>query len=498
MSKTIEKILNIENLNKHYPGVKALEDFCFDLFPGEIHSIVGHNGSGKSTFVKILSGAIPYDSGLIYFHNTLRPQKFSPVDAIESGIRVVYQDLAISPNLSLRDNIFLGSETQKSGVIDKSKEKESIRHLIHEYNLDFDVDLEQKAHTLSFAKMQLVEIIRALIFKPGILILDEPTSALNLKEIENLLGILKLMKTKGIGIIFISHKINEVFEVSDRITVMKNGKKVWTKKKNEVQLQDIVTAMAGEAGKILKANPKRNLLNQDVVLDIKGLSKKGIINDFSYALKRGEIVSITGMKSDSLYRLARLVLNFEKPDAGEIRGLNGDKKKSLMDKKTCLLPEDRHKNSLFNRNSVSYNIDISSFQKYVGNLNLIKYDVIDTISRKFIEKVDLIYNSIKDNIQTLSSGNRQKAVLVRWLVFDADIFVIVEPTVGLDVESRFQLYNLFLDLADQGKSIMLISTDVQEILYLSSTILVYKDELIVKHLDNAGLREEDIYRYMLV
>jgi ABC-type sugar transport system ATPase subunit len=346
--------------------------------------------------------------------------------------------------------------------------------------------------------LQLVEIIRALIFKPEILILDEPTSALNLKEIENILGILKLMKAKGIGIIFISHKMDEVFKVSDRITVMKNGKKVWTKKKDEVKLQDIVTAMVGEASKILKANPQKKLLNQDVALDIKGLTKKGIITDFSYTLKRGEIVSITGMKSDRLYRLARLVLKFEKPDEGEINGLNGDKRKTFLDRKTCLLPEDRHKNSLFNKNSVSYNIGISSFQKYVSNLNLIKYDVIDTISREFIEKVGLIYNSIKDNIQTLSSGNRQKAVLVRWLVFDADIFVIVEPTVGLDVESRFQLYNLFLTLTDQGKSIILISTDVQEILYLSSTILIYKDELIVKQLDNAGLREEDIYRYMLV
>jgi ribose transport system ATP-binding protein len=498
MSKTIEKILDIEQLNKHYPGVKALEDFCFDLFPGEIHSIVGHNGSGKSTFVKILSGAIPYDSGLIYFHNSLRPKRFSLVDAIESGIRVVYQDLTISPNLSLLDNIFLGSETKKSGIIDKSKEKESIMRLINEYNLYLDLDVEQKAHTLSFAKLQLVEIIRALIFKPEILILDEPTSALNLKEIENILGILKLMKAKGIGIIFISHKMDEVFKVSDRITVMKNGKKVWTKKKDEVKLQDIVTAMVGEASKILKANPQKKLLNQDVALDIKGLTKKGIITDFSYTLKRGEIVSITGMKSDRLYRLARLVLKFEKPDEGEINGLNGDKRKTFLDRKTCLLPEDRHKNSLFNKNSVSYNIGISSFQKYVSNLNLIKYDVIDTISREFIEKVGLIYNSIKDNIQTLSSGNRQKAVLVRWLVFDADIFVIVEPTVGLDVESRFQLYNLFLTLTDQGKSIILISTDVQEILYLSSTILIYKDELIVKQLDNAGLREEDIYRYMLV
>jgi ribose transport system ATP-binding protein len=498
MSKTIEKILEIEQLNKLYPGVKALDDFCFNLFPGEIHSIVGHNGSGKSTFVKILSGAIPYDSGLIYFHNSLRPKKFSPGDVIESGIRVVYQDLTISPNLSLLDNIFLGSETQKSGIIDMAEEKESIMRLINEYNLDIDLDVEQKAHTLSFAKLQLVEIIRALIFKPEILILDEPTSALNLKEIENLLSILKLMKAKDIGIIFISHKMDEVFEVSDRITVMKNGKKVWTKKQVEVKLQDIVTAMAGEAGKILKANPKRNLLNQDVVLDIKGLTKKGIITDFNYSLKRGEIVSITGMKSDSLYRLARLVLNFEKPDSGEIGGLNGDKKKTLLDRKTCLLPEDRHKNSLFNKNSVSYNIGISSFQKYVSNLNLIKYDIIRAISRKFIKKVDLIYNSINDNIQTLSSGNRQKAILVRWLVFDADIFVIVEPTVGLDVESRFQLYNLFLALTDQGKAIMLISTDVQEILYLSSTILIYKDGLIVKQLDNAGLREEDIYRYMLV
>jgi ribose transport system ATP-binding protein len=498
MNTIIEKILDIEQLNKHYPGVKALEDFCFDLFPGEIHSIVGHNGSGKSTFVKILGGAIPYDSGHIYFHNTLRPQKFSPGDVIESGIRVVYQDLAISPNLSILDNIFLGAETQKRGVIDQSKEKESIRHLISEYNLDFDVDLEQKAHRLSFAKMQLVEIIRALIFKPNILILDEPTSSLNLKEIGNFLGILKLLKAKGIGIIFISHKMDEVLEVSDRITVMKNGKNVWTKKQDEVKLQDIVTAMAGEAGKILKENPHKSLLNQDVVLDIKGLTKKDIITDFSYALKRGEIVSITGMKSDRLYRLARLILNIEKPDAGEINWLDGDSRKTFLDRKTCLIPEDRHKNSLFNKNSVSYNIGIPSFQKYVSNLNLIKYDDIDKSSRDFIKKVDLIYKSEKDNIQTLSSGNRQKAVLVRWLAFEADIFVIVEPTVGLDVESRFQLYNLFLTLTDQGKSIMLISTDVQEILYLSSTILVYKDELIVKQLDNTGLREADIYHYMLV
>ncbi len=487
----ISPLLELKNIHKRFPGVHALQGVDFDLYPGEVHALFGENGAGKSTLIKILTGIYKKDEGDIRIDGQ-NVEIDTPSDARHKGLNVIHQELALVPFLSISDNLFLGRETtNKSGLIDyNSMEKETQKYL-DEFNINASPDTP--IAYLSIAQQQMVEIIRAISFDAKIIAMDEPTSSLADKEVGILFETIKQLTSQGIGIIFISHRLNEVLEIANRISVLRDGKYIGTRNVRETDSDEIVSMTIGRTLSQFYQRKKSEI--GEVILSVKDLCSDKV-NNVNFDLRRGEILGFAGLVGAGRSDTVKAIMGLEKIDSGTIE-LNGEvvdvKSTSQMIRKGLgLVPEDRRVEGFFPMESVKYNISLKALDKFIKFIR-VDWAVEDEITQEFIEKLEIRAPSSETLLNTLSGGNQQKVIISSWLVNDPKILIMDEPTRGIDVGAKREIYKIMDELVHQGVSIIMISSDMPEILNLCDRVVVMCEGETTAVLDKSEATQERIF-----
>ncbi len=489
------QLLMMKGISKSFPGVKALSNVTLEVNHGEAIALVGENGAGKSTLMKILTGIYSKDEGeIIYegeavsFSNTKQAQ--------ESGISIIHQELNLMKDLTVAQNIFIGREP-RTGFNFFLKEKElneKAANLFRELNIDLDP--EAKVANLTVAKQQMVEIAKALSFHAKILIMDEPTAALTNKEIDTLFTIIKQLKEKGVGIIYISHRMEELKVIADRITIMRDGEYVSTLPAKTTDMSKVIELMVGrELSTTFEKREARN--EQPTVLEVKNLSNHYIKN-VSFQLKKGEILGFAGLVGAGRTEVARAIFGADPIAQGEVwiqgEKANIKKPEDAVNKGIGYLSEDRKQFGLMVDMDVKENITISSLGKHT-RATFVDNHTLREISTKYKEKLKIKTPSIDQKVKFLSGGNQQKVVIAKWLVKDSDILIFDEPTRGIDVGAKGEIYNLLDELAEEGKSIIMISSELPEILRMSHRVIVMCEGRITGELNSMEASQEKIMDY---
>lgn len=492
-----EIILKMENISKSFPGVQALSEVNLEVYKGEILALVGENGAGKSTLMKILTGVYQKDKGKIIFKGKeINPQ--NPHEAQKLGISIIYQEFNLAPNLDIATNIFLGNEPKRGKIIkifdyDKAF-KESVK-LLDMLGLEISPDTLVK--DLTVAQQQMVEIAKALAQKSELIIMDEPTSALAGKEVQKLFEIMKKLKEEGISIIFITHRLEEVFEIADRIIVLRDGKRVGELPAIKEKYNEVIKMMVGRE---VRVTPKPSTKQDDVILEIKNLSSKKIKN-ISFNLKKGEVLGIAGLVGAGRTEIIRAIFGADPKTSGEIY-LDGKKVEIKTPKDAVklgigLVPEDRKLQGLILNMAVFENITLPSLKFLFPNgiLNSIKEY---TLAQNFVEKLQIRTPSIFQKVINLSGGNQQKVVLAKWLALKPKILILDEPTRGIDVGAKAEIHKLIADMAREGIGIILISSELPEILALSDRIIVISKGRITAEISKEEASQEKIMQYAII
>jgi ribose transport system ATP-binding protein len=494
MQDNSTSVLNVEKMDKSFPGVQALDSIDFDLKSGEIHCLVGENGAGKSTFIEILAGKYRPDDGTIHigdkeFHSLTPPQ------AIEQGIQTTHQEDHLAMGVSAAENILMGHLPGSGLGLFKLKGCiAEAQKLINSLSLSLDVS--KRADQLTPVEQRIVCIARAFSRTTRILILDEPTAALGADETAVLLSMIKEIRDKGIAIIYITHYINEVFEIADRITIFKDGKKVATHERSATNKEEVISEMVGRKVGSIYSRPEHTL--GETVLQLKELSQEGVFNNISFDLKEGEIFGIGGLIGSGRTELMRTIFGLDKRDNGDIfyNGIKVDPSnpKQAIVKGFGFLTEDRKKSGLIMGRPVKENINIVNLSiKKPVFLNLPEEE------RRVLEIVDklrIATPSVDQLVMNLSGGNQQKVVLSKWLLSGSTILIFDEPTIGVDVGAKAEIYALMHELTQSGKSIIMISSDIIELLTLSDRIGIMRRGEMVKILEQADMSEETILQYI--
>lgn len=489
-------ILKMTGIEKRFKGVYALKNFNFSLKEGEILALIGENGAGKSTLMKILSGIYEKDSGTIeYFGKQLEVN--SPKEAEEKGISIVHQELNLMNHLTVAQNIFIGHEPLNSiGLIDDNLMIKKAKSIFKGMNVD--INPSDKIGSLTVGKQQLVEIAKALIHNSKILILDEPTAALTEAETKELFRIIKDLQLTGVSIVYISHRLEELFIISDRITVIRDGEYIDTKLTKETNKDEIVNLMVG---RVIYETPKtESKVPQDAkeILRVENLTVQGIVKDISFSLKEGEILGFAGLMGAGRTEIARAIFGADKFDSGKIF-VNGKQVyiKSPVDaikNGIGYLSEDRKRYGLALGLSVSDNMMMGNYNKFSHFLMVQKKDINKT-AKEEVKSLNIKTPSINQLVKNLSGGNQQKVVIANWLIKECKILIFDEPTRGIDVGARSEIYSLMERLVSMGKSIIMISSDLVEVLRMSDRILIMSEGKKTGELDIKGATQDDIMRY---
>ena len=491
-----ELVLNMEGIYKAFPGVQALDCVDFQLQKGEVHVLLGENGAGKSTLVKILSGAHLKDEGKIQINGTV-VEINNPNDSTELGIRMVYQDLNLLPRLSIGENIFLENlpKHRFTRFVNWEYIYEKSSEILSE--LDFKLNPRTWIAKLSVADRQMVEIAKALMFNASIIILDEPTSSLSEEDTQKLFSMIRKVKTKGVSIIYISHRLPEVMQIGDRCTVLRDGKKVGTVDLRDCTVEDLIEMMLGKKmSEKFGSKVEREIGNE--ILRVENLTSKGLFHDISFSLQEGEILGISGLVGAGKTEVAHTVFGAKTFDSGKII-VNGkvvhiDSPERAISEGICLLPEDRKNEGLCPRLSVKHNISLPSIKRFsIYSFIQKKREQKDT--QALVERLNIKTPSINRWVQFLSGGNQQRTVLAKWLMMDVKIYIFDEPTRGIDVGAKTEVYNLIRILAKQKKGVIVISTEIPEIIAISDRILVMCNGEINARLKSEEATKEKILYY---
>jgi len=490
LSKTVFKL---NDISKTFPGVKALSNINFDLLQGEVHCICGENGAGKSTLIKIMSGAYqPDKGGCLEFEGTacsLNPRK-----AIEMEIQTIYQEHNVFPQLSVIENIFVGMEITNKGIVQRKK----MRKMTQEA-LDFiqcTVSPDAIVGTLSSGEKKLVEIAKALVFRRKIIILDEPTASLSASEINFLLDVVKKIAKAGLSIVYISHHLDEVFEIADRITVLRDGEKVFTRNADEIDHDQLVRSMVGRD--VSAFYSREYFTPGELALEAKNLSGNGVY-DISFNVRRGEIVGFAGMVGSGRSELMELIMGAAKKTGGELH--IGEKKVNFkvpsdaIRHGMCFITEDRQYTGLFLDHSIARNTAIANLVNNKKIFSTPKYNL--KIGNGFIEKLNIRARDASVVAGTLSGGNQQKVVLSKWFNTNGDIFIFDEPTCGIDVGAKQEIYKIMMDLLKQNKAIIMVSSDMPEVVSLSDRVMVMRNGSLSGELAREEISEENILNYSI-
>lgn len=487
----MEKILRLENITKEYPGVLALDDVFFDLMKGEVHVLLGENGAGKSTLVKILSGAIKKTNGIIDLFG-IRVEIRNPKHARILGIGIIYQELNLISHLSVAENVFLGREfTTSTGIINNQKAIRESQKILDE--LKVNINSQSLIKELGIAQQQMVEIAKALSLNSRILIMDEPTSALTENETEELFRTIRTLKKQDVAIIYISHRLEELFEIGDRVTILRDGKSVATKLIPETTSEELIKMMVNRE---LKDHfPRRKSNVGDELLNTANINKSNILKGISFKLYSGEIVGLYGLLGSGRTQLARVIFGADKMDSGQIR-VNGMDKKintpmQAIQNGIGLLTEDRKSQGLVLQLPLMDNINLASLD-HLSNFGIVNRKREEELSSKYMSELNIKATDIRQTTKNLSGGNQQKVVLAKWLCSKTNIFLFDEPTRGIDVGAKVEIYELMNKLTEEGCGIIMISSDLPEILGMSDRILVMYQGRITAEFSREEANQEKI------
>ncbi|MDR7869530.1 MAG: sugar ABC transporter ATP-binding protein [Tissierellaceae bacterium] len=497
-----EIILNMNNITKEFYGVKALDNVNLEVREGEIHALVGENGAGKSTLMNVLSGVYPYGTytGDVLYEG--QECKFSSIRESESkGIVIIHQELTLSPFMSAAENVFLGNEQAKNGVIDWEKTATEAKKIFEKIGLSENPDVV--VNTLGVGKQQLIEIAKALTKNVKLLILDEPTASLNEDDSENLLKLLLEFKKSGITSILISHKLNEVSKVADRITILRDGSTIETLDNDETLSQDrIIKGMVGRD--IGDYYPSRNVKVGEVFFEIKDWnvvdavdSKKKIIEDVNINIKKGEVVGIAGLMGAGRTEFAMSVFgqSYGKKTSGSIyksgKELTINSVSQAIDNGIAYVTEDRKNYGLILIDNIKNNISLANFDKISNKLVINRNEEIK-VTGEYRSNLNIRSRDILQKTEDLSGGNQQKVVLSRWMLSEPDLLILDEPTRGIDVGAKREIYTIINDLAGQGKSILMISSELPELLEMCDRIYVMNEGMIVGELEGENATAENV------
>ena len=486
--------LEMNHITKRFPGVLALNDVSISVEKGEIHALLGENGAGKSTLIKVLAGAFPADAGEILLEG--KPVHIGkPWEAQALGIIVMHQEINMIPALDVATNIALNKEPSKWFHLDKKAMHESARHSLS--MLDFDIKTTAVMKDLSFAQMQMVEIARAVSKNPKIIVMDEPTASLTNKEKDDLYRVIRLLKEKGVSIIYITHLLDEVFRFADRVSVLRDGQHIGTHPVAEMDVGKLIQMMVGRK---LEYTQRQSVCTDEVVLEVKSLSQKGVLQDISFSLKKGEILGIAGLAGAGRTELARAIFGADKHSGGEIikdgASLKINRPSDAMKNSVGLVPEERKTQGLMMLMPIRENINITSFEK-VSRFWHLNFKQMRTRAERFIGMLNINPNHPLRIVSKLSGGNQQKVVVAKSMCGDMDILIIDEPTRGMDVGAKDEIHNILHGMAARGKSIIMISSEMPELLKMCDRILVMRDGRLTGELDQSEATQEKILRYAM-
>ena len=487
----IGKIFRMQKISKRFPGVQALDKVDFDCEYGEVHGLVGENGAGKSTLMKILAGAYRQDEGKIILKGN--EISFSgPREAQELGISTIYQEFNLVPELTVAENIFLGRETVKGRIfIDTPLLYEQAKKLL--VQLRTDIGPRTKVKHLSVAEQQMVEIAKALSLNAGIIIMDEPSAVISGKELDSLYRIIQSVKGTGKAVIYISHRLNEIFEIADRATVLKDGKLVGTVTPKDMNRATIIRMMVGRS--LSETFPHKEKGEKREILTLKNISRGKYLKNVSLNVYTGEILGMAGLVGSGRTELAKVIFGADKLDSGEIY-FNGKRiiknsARTSITRGIGFVPEDRKKEGLVECLSVGKNITILILDK-IKRWFFIQKKEEEGIAGRSINQFNIMTPSINQEIQYLSGGNQQKVILAKWLNANPKVIIMDEPTRGIDVGAKSEVYNLMRDLAKQGTAIIMISSELPEILGMSDRVAVMHEGQLMGELSSSRATEEKI------
>ena len=489
-------VLAVRHVSKSFAGVRALVDIDLEIAPGEIHCLAGENGSGKSTLIKVISGVHTPEEGSVaiagreYTHLT-------PSAAIDAGVRVIYQDFSVFPNLSVMENIALGSEVAAGrALVNRSRMRKVAAEAIAK--IGFTVDLDELVGNLSVADKQLVAISRALMGDAKLIIMDEPTTALTKKEVCALFDIVADLQSRGIAILFVSHKLEEVFEIAQRFTILRSGRKVITCPKEELDRASFARHMTGRD--FDDAPYRTGYIDADPVLEVREATVAGAFENASLSVRPGEILGITGLLGSGRTELALSLFGMLPLDSGTVcvagedvtlRGVRDAIKAGI-----AYVPEDRLTEGLFLSRSIGDNITISEMESFTKALGSIDKEAIRAEEKRWVERLGILTPDPDNAVNTLSGGNQQKVVLAKWLATNPSVLILNGPTVGVDIGSKFTIHSILRELAAQGMAIIIISDDIAEVLTNCSTIAIMRAGHLSEPISPDTLTEAELTRLL--
>ncbi len=494
MVEKLEKLLVVKNISKSYVGVQALDRVSLSISKGEIHCLVGENGSGKSTLIKIISGVVKPNEGEIII-NGKKFQSLNAIDSISEGIQVIYQDLSLFPNLTIAENISLNQIIErKKRFIDWKEIKDIAERELS--NINKKLNLDEKVENISIANKQLVAICRALTQDAKLIIMDEPTTAITKSEIDRLFLVILDLKKRGISTLFVSHKLSEVLQISEKVTVIRDGKKVGVYSTEELDHDSLSFYMSGRkiVDSVFDYRVKEG--QKKPLLEVKNFSKKDNFQDINFKVCSGEIVGITGILGSGRTELALSLFGLNRPDSGEIY-IDGElvKIKSPQDAielGLSYLPEDRLNQGLSIKQSIGNNIVVTILQRLLNRLKLFDNSKKSEAAKEWIEELNVITPSLETAAQSLSGGNQQRVVMAKWLATRPKVFILDGPTVGIDVASKSNIHNIIRELAKKGMGVIIISDEIPEIIRNCNRVIVIREGRIVKKVNTDEVTEDKL------
>jgi len=482
--------VELRGISKRFGATQALEDVSLDLLPGEIHGLVGENGAGKSTLVKILAGVHQPDSGTILLDGQ-PTQIHGPAHSRSLGIAVVHQEPRLFPDLTVAENVFIGhAPSGRLGTIDWGATRRAAEALFGE--LDVQADVGAPVRGLSMADQQLIEIAKSLSLDARVLILDEPTASLSAHEVERLFTIVRRLRDRGVSVLFVSHRLDEVFQLCGRATVFRDGRHVVTTATRELTTADLVRHMVGRTVSLF---PKVETPIGDVLLEVSGLTRVGVFRDVGFSVRAGEIVGFAGLVGAGRTEVARVLFGIDQRDGGEIRlggtPVNFGNPSAALHAGIAYLPEDRHQEGLVEDFSIAQNVTLPILPRLFPRL-LIRSSVERRVAHEFTEQLNVRMTGVDQLVRALSGGNQQKVVLAKWLASRPRVLILDEPTRGIDIGAKVEVHRIISELAASGLGIILISSDLPEVLAMSDLILVLHEGRITAEIPRAGATQERV------
>lgn len=488
--------MRVSGINKSFPGVKALDNVNFAVRKGTVHALCGENGAGKSTLMKIINGIYKADSGQIFLDEKPVTIK-DPIQARDYGIAMIAQELNYVPEMSIEENLFLGRlPVTKFGNVDWKRVRRETIEFLKQENLPYKPD--QKLKTLTVSDIQMLEIIKAISNNAQIVIMDEPTSAITNREVEVLFSKIAELKKKGVSIIYISHKMEEVFRIADDITVLRDGKTVETHPASEIDLDKVIALMVGR--KMDNVYPKEEVEIGEPILEVEGLGSKGVFKDINFKANKGEIVGFAGLMGAGRTETMRAIFGLDPYDEGKIKVHGKEvtikKVSDSIAQKVVMLSEDRRRYGIIPIRSVMENASISSLDKIIYGGRWHPKEEKELVS-KYFEKMHVKTPSLETAIQGLSGGNQQKVLLAKWMLRDPDVLILDEPTRGIDVGAKFEIYRLMTDLVKEGKTVIMVSSELPELIGMCDRIYIMNKGRITGCLNKDEFSQETIMRYAM-